>query len=127
MNDTELRIIPSYPLHIMFSGDQKYEVITKDAYRLSWCDLDCALAISLLKEGHLYLTFQPDGLRFLVAYEAPDKNKRIWSPTSNNELAQEIIATHLPEFSGNNIIEGLREIVARELGSQVDCLRLKSS
>lgn len=124
MNETtQLKIRPGYPIHLLAIEEPKYEVITLEVSCLSGCDLDCALAVSLLSEGTLYLCFLPDGRSYRVSYEAPGQEKRAWSPSSDVNLANEILRNHRP--LEENFLESLREIVVKELGPSVDLLRLK--
>jgi len=124
---TELKIVPGYPIHIEAVEKPKYEVITLETSQLSGCDLDCALAVSLLTEGTLYLSFLPDGRSFLVSYQALGQDKKFWSPSSDEVLARNILQTHIPSWTGEYLIQGLREIILKELGSSVDSLRIKGS
>jgi len=120
---TQLKICPGYPIHLLAIEEPKYEVITLEASHLSGCDLDCALAVSLLTEGTLYLDFLPDGRSYKVRYEAPGQEKRPWSPSSDINLANEILRNHSP--LEEIFLDSLRKIVVKELGPSVDLLRLK--
>jgi hypothetical protein len=121
-----LKVVPGYPISLLALGEEpRYEIITIDISKLYGCDLDCALAISLLTKGTLYINFLPDGRSFLVYYKNVDQNKEIyWSPTSNMALAMDILKTHIPSWTGG-YLEGLRAIVSNNLGTSVDCLRLR--
>lgn len=120
---TQLRISPGYPIHLLGIEEPKYEVVKLDTSILSGCDLDCALAVSLLNEGTLYLGFLPDGRSYMVRYEAPHEQIVFWSPSSNRDLANEILRKndYPEEFS----LDNLRKIVEKTLGQSVDLLRLK--
>ncbi|MDP3876614.1 MAG: hypothetical protein Q8Q50_06505 [Methylobacter sp.] len=120
---TQLKICPGYPIHLLEIEEPKYEVITLEASRLYGCDLDCALAVSLLTEGTLYLGFLPNGRSYTVRYEAPGQEKMPWSPSSDINIANEILRNHSP--SEEVSLDSLREIVVKELGASVDLLRLK--
>ena len=126
MSDTtQLRISLGYPLHILAIEQPKFEVITLDASILSGCDLDCALAVSLLDKGTLYLAFLPDGRSYTVRYEAPEKEIVFWSPSSNSDLANEILKKN--GFSEEFSLCNLRKIVEKQLGQSVDLYRMKRS
>jgi hypothetical protein len=120
---TQLKIYPAYPLQIELIEKPRYETIKVEASLLSGSNLDCALGISMLNDGTLYLYFTVSGDLDAVSYEPPGGERKSWSPSSDSELSNRLLQEN--GYPLENTLENLRNLVEAKLGSPVELLRLK--
>ena len=121
----KLRMTFGYPVHIEYLGPVECDFHSVPTASLGGADLDFAVAASVAKEGSLTITFLPAGVPSSVSLESGVMPKRLWNPSTDEELAKQVLASTSVAVIDKFYLHALRELVKQTYGDEVDVLRLR--